>query len=199
VDNIERLKDDVKKSIEVKERLLADERLLGLVECVAAICVESYKAGGKVLVAGNGGSASDAQHMTGELVGRYLMERPGVPAIALDGNTAILTALGNDYSYEDAYMKEIVALGKKGDVFFAISTSGNSENCCRAAVKAHEMGITTVALTGRKGGKLKGICDYTFNVDSDETPRIQETHILIIHMVCGLIEKMLVEGGYFEK
>lgn len=191
--------DNIKKSIEVKESLLNDDAMLQMIEDVAKKCVDCYKAGGKVLVAGNGGSASDAQHMTGELVGRYLLERPGIPAIALDGNTAILTALGNDYSYEEAYMKEVVALGNGGDVFFAISTSGNSKNCVLAAKKAKEMGLVTVALTGKKGGALKEVCDYTFNVASDETPRIQETHILLIHMICGIIEKTLVEDGYFEQ
>ncbi len=187
--NINILKDEIEKSIAVKQSLLSDEKMLELVEKVSDVCVESYKNGGKVLACGNGGSASDAQHMTGELVGRYLMERQGIPAIALDANTTILTALGNDYSYEEAYMKEVVALGKKGDVLFAISTSGNSKNCCLAAKKAKELGIVTVALTGRNGGELKNICDYTFNVDSVETPRIQETHILIIHMICGMIER----------
>ncbi|MDD6797245.1 MAG: SIS domain-containing protein [Bacteroides sp.] len=187
--NINILKDEIEKSIAVKQSLLSDEKMLELVEKVSDVCVESYKNGGKVLACGNGGSASDAQHMTGELVGRYLMERQGIPAIALDANTTILTALGNDYSYEEAYMKEVVALGKKGDVLFAISTSGNSKNCCLAAKKAKELGIVTVALTGKNGGELKNICDYTFNVDSVETPRIQETHILIIHMICGMIER----------
>lgn len=187
--NINILKDEIEKSIAVKQSLLSDERMLELVEKVSDVCVESYRNGGKVLACGNGGSASDAQHMTGELVGRYLMERQGIPAIALDANTTILTALGNDYSYDEAYMKEVVALGKKGDVLFAISTSGNSKNCCLAAKKAKELGIVTVALTGKSGGELKNICDYTFNVDSAETPRIQETHILIIHMICGMIER----------
>ena len=189
--NINILKDEIEKSIAVKQSLLSDEKMLELVEKVSDVCVESYKNGGKVLACGNGGSASDAQHMTGELVGRYLMERQGIPAIALDANTTILTALGNDYSYEEAYMKEVVALGKKGDVLFAISTSGNSKNCCLAAKKAKELGIVTVALTGKNGGELKNICDYTFNVDSVETPRIQETHILIIHMIRGMIERKI--------
>ena len=176
--DVDILKDEIKKSIAVKQALLEDEKMLALVS----------KVSGKMLVCGNGGSASDAQHMTGELVGRYLKERDGLPAIALDTNTTVLTALGNDYSYDEAYMKEVIALGRPGDVLFVISTSGNSRNCCLAADKAKEMGLVTVALTGKSGGDLKNICDYTFNVDSSETPRIQETHILIIHMICGMIE-----------
>lgn len=191
MENIDILKDEIRKSIDVKQSLLNDEAMLTMLEKVSEACADSLGGGGKVLVCGNGGSASDAQHMAGELVGRYLMERPGLPAIALDANTAVLTALGNDYSYEEAYMKEVAALGRKGDVLFAISTSGNSRNCILAAQKANDMGITTVALTGRSGGELKGVCDYTFNVDSADTPRIQETHILIIHMICGMIERRL--------
>lgn len=183
------LKDEITKSIAVKQSLFGDDMLLDVVIAVSDDCVRSYQNGGKLLVCGNGGSASDAQHMTGELVGRYLMERDGIPAIALDGNTAILTALSNDYSYEEAYAKEVTALGAAGDILFVISTSGNSRNCVLAAKKAKEMGLVTVALTGRSGGALKSICDYTLNVDSDETPRIQEAHILLIHMICGMIER----------
>lgn len=186
--DVDILKDEIKKSIAVKQALLEDEKMLALVSKVSDVCVDCYQNGGKVLVCGNGGSASDAQHMTGELVGRYLKERDGLPAVALDTNTTVLTALGNDYSYDEAYMKEVIALGRPGDVLFVISTSGNSRNCCLAADKAKEMGLVTVALTGKSGGDLKNICDYTFNVDSSETPRIQETHILIIHMICGMIE-----------
>lgn len=192
---IDILRDEIEKSIAVKQALLGDETMLELVEKVSEICVESYRDGGKVLACGNGGSASDAQHMTGELVGRYLMERQGLPAISLDTNTTVLTALGNDYSYDEAYMKEVAALGRAGDVIFVISTSGNSKNCCLAAQKAKEMGLVTVALTGKSGGRLKSICDYTFNVDSSETPRIQETHILIIHMICGMIERKYFDTG----
>lgn len=192
---IDILRDEIEKSIAVKQALLGDETMLELVEKVSEICVESYRDGGKVLACGNGGSASDAQHMTGELVGRYLMERQGLPAISLDTNTTVLTALGNDYSYDEAYMKEVAALGRAGDVIFVISTSGNSNNCCLAAQKAKEMGLVTVALTGKGGGRLKSICDYTFNVDSSETPRIQETHILIIHMICGMIERKYFDTG----
>ena len=186
--DVDILKDEIKKSIAVKQALLEDEKMLALVSKVSDVCVDCYQNGGKMLVCGNGGSASDAQHMTGELVGRYLKERDGLPAIALDTNTTVLTALGNDYSYDKAYMKEVIALGRPGDVLFVISTRGNSRNCCLAADKAKEMGLVTVALTGKSGGDLKNICDYTFNVDSSETPRIQETHILIIHMICGMIE-----------
>ena len=112
---------------------------------------------------------------------------------------AVLTALGNDYNYDDVFMKQVVAFGKSGDVLFSISTSGNSANCVKASECANELGITTVALTGRKGGKLKEICSYTFNVDSDETPRVQESHIMIIHLICGIIEEKLASAGFFEE
>jgi len=194
MNNTDMLKKEIEASIAAKQSLLADEDMLRLIERVADICIESYRNGGKLLICGNGGSASDAQHMTGELVGRYQMERPGIPAIALDANTTILTALGNDYSYEEAYAKEVTAYGNAQDVLLTISTSGNSKNCVLAVQRAKEMGITTVALTGKSGGRLKDVCDYTINVDSDTTPRIQEAHILIIHMICAIIER-----EYFKK
>lgn len=189
--------DNIKESVEAKTILLKDEKLLEVIREVAAICIDTYRKEGKLLVCGNGGSASDAQHMVGELVGRYKIERPGIPAIALNANTTVLTAIGNDYSYDELYSKQVKALGRKGDVLFVISTSGNSGNTVLACEQAKEMGITTVALTGEGGGKLKSLCDYTINVPSSNTPRIQEMHILVIHTICGLIEKELYNTGFF--
>lgn len=195
---IEYIKNNIGESIEAKKRLLGDDRLLLTIEEVSRICIDAYEKGNKIMVCGNGGSASDAQHMAGELVGRYKMERNGIPALALNANTAVMTALGNDYDYDSIYAKQVVALGKKEDVLFVISTSGNSGNTVLACEAAKKMGITTVALTGMGGGKLKELCDYVINVPSDNTPRIQEMHILVIHSICGLIEKELYNRGFFE-
>jgi D-sedoheptulose 7-phosphate isomerase len=129
----------------------------------------------------------------GELVGRYMMERNGIPAIALTANSTVMTALANDYDYESIFAKQVRAYGNKGDVLIGISTSGNSQNVIKAFEKAHEMGIITVGFTGEKGGNMKNVSDYLINVPSDSTPRIQEMHILVIHIICGLIE-----GGLFE-
>lgn len=194
----EYIRNNIEESINAKKKLLADDSLLSVVEEVSRICIDAYEKGSKVMVCGNGGSASDAQHMAGELVGRYKMERAGIPAIALNANTAVMTALGNDYDYESIFAKQVAALGKKEDILFVISTSGNSKNTVLACEEAKKMGIITVALTGSQGGILKTLCDYTINVPSDNTPRIQEMHILIIHSLCGIIERELYNRGFFE-
>ena len=193
------IKENIIQSIEVKEKILQDELFLERIEKVAEECIAAYQHGNKLLICGNGGSASDAQHMAGELVGRYLLERKGIPAIALNANTTVLTALGNDYSYEEVYAKQVAALGSAGDILISISTSGNSANCVRASEQAKKQGMTTIALTGSSGGKLKEICDDTLNVPSDETPRIQEAHIMLIHIICGMIEAELDKSGFFAE
>lgn len=190
---------NIQESLDAKTKLLQDERLTVLIEKVAETCINAYEKGNKILVCGNGGSASDAQHMTGELVGRYKIERAGIPAISLNANTAVMTALGNDYDYDSIFAKQVKALGVEGDVFFAISTSGNSKNAVLACEQAKKQGIITVALTGESGGKLKEMADFTLNVPSANTPRIQEMHILIIHILCGLIEKRLYDSGFFKE
>ncbi len=193
----EYIRSNIEESIETKKKLLNDERLLQVIEEVSRVCIETYEKGNKIMVCGNGGSASDAQHMTGELVGRYKLERAGIPAIALNANAAVMTALGNDYDYESIFAKQVAALGKNEDILFVISTSGNSENTVLACEAAKKMGIITVALTGNGGGKLGELCDFVINVPSDNTPRIQEMHILVIHSICGLIEKELYNRGFF--
>lgn len=195
----EYIRNNIGESIEAKKKLLNDERLLLEIEEVSRICIGAYEKGNKIMICGNGGSASDAQHMTGELVGRYKLERAGIPALALNANTAVMTALGNDYDYDSIFAKQVVALGKKEDILFVISTSGNSQNTVLACEAAKKMGITTVALTGSSGGKLRDLCDYLINVPSDNTPRIQEMHILVIHSICGLIERELYSRGFFEE
>jgi D-sedoheptulose 7-phosphate isomerase len=189
----EYIKENIRESVDCKARLLESDSLICKIEEVARLCIDIYKKGNKILTCGNGGSASDAQHLVGELVGRYMLERNGIPAIALTANSTVMTALANDYDYESVFSKQVKAYGNKGDVLIGISTSGNSQNVIKAFEKAREMGIITVGFTGEKGGNMKTVSDYLINVPSDSTPRIQEMHILVIHIICGLIE-----GGLFE-
>ncbi|MGD9874387.1 MAG: SIS domain-containing protein [Kiritimatiellia bacterium] len=159
---------------------------------LADLIAERLKAGGKVMVCGNGGSAADAQHFAAELVNRFLLERRPYAALALSTDTSILTSIGNDYGYEFVFEKQVRALGRKGDVLIAISTSGNAANVCRAVETAKSMGIMTVALTGGKGGKVAGLADRVLSVSSTSSvPRIQEGHQFIIHAVCERVEEIL--------
>ncbi len=169
-------------------RMSEDQVLRGQIVHAAQACVASLRAGGKVLFAGNGGSAADAQHWAGELVSRFYYDRPGLPAIALTTDTSILTAIGNDYGYDYTFARQVEALGRPGDVVVLISTSGNSANVVRAAEAARERGMTVIGFTGQGGGKLAALCDTCFRIPSDETPRIQEGHEFIGHMLCALIE-----------
>ena len=181
------MKNKIKKAIEesaaVKNTLLSEN-----IEKAANIIIASLKSGGKVLIFGNGGSAADSQHMAAELVGRFKKERKAMPAIALTTNTSILTALSNDYSYDICFKRQIEALGQKGDIAIGISTSGTAKNVIEAVNKSKEMGIETLAITGKDGGRLKDAADLSIIVKSNDTARIQETHILIIHILCELIE-----------
>ena len=158
-----------------------------IVEAVG-ICVDALRQGRKLLFAGNGGSAADAQHWAGELVSRFYYDRPGLPAIALTTDTSILTAIGNDYGYDYTFARQIEALGQDGDVFVAISTSGNSANIVRAVEAARERGLKVIGFTGNGGGKLAPLADLCFRIPSDETPRIQEGHEFVGHLLCALIE-----------
>jgi len=158
---------------------------------VAKLLVEVFKKEGKLLVFGNGGSAADAQHIAGELVNRFKKERRPLPAIALTTDTSVLTAISNDYDYSLVFAKQIEALGKKGDVALGISTSGNSPNVLKALEVAKGLGLYTVVLSGGEGGKMKVLCDYLVLVPSKETPRIQEGHLLFLHLVSELVEELL--------
>jgi D-sedoheptulose 7-phosphate isomerase len=158
---------------------------------VADTIVETYKNSGKLLLCGNGGSAADAQHIAAELSGRFYINRPPLNAEALHVNSSFITAIANDFSFNEVYSRSVEAFGKKGDVLIAISTSGNSENIIQAAIKAKEMGIIVVGFTGDTGGKLKDYCSYLLNVPSKITPRIQEAHILIGHIICEIVENNL--------
>jgi D-sedoheptulose 7-phosphate isomerase len=158
---------------------------------VAELLVDAFRNGKKLLVMGNGGSAADAQHLAGEIVGRFRLERPGLPAIALNTDTSILTAVGNDYGYEAIYRRQVEAHGQEGDVVIGISTSGSSPNVLSALRLAREKGCRTVGLLGKDGGSIKGLVDIDLTVPGHDTPRIQEGHITIIHILCELVEQAL--------
>lgn len=185
------VRDRIERSLEAKQRLLLDASLHDRIAQVALRIVDSLRSGGKVIFFGNGGSAADAQHLAAEFTGRYLKERPAFPALALCLNPASVTALGNDYGFDVAFARELEALGKKGDVAVGISTSGNSRNVIRALETAKSKSIYTVALTGASGGLLRNIADSTICVPSEETPRIQECHILTGHIICEIVEQIL--------
>jgi D-sedoheptulose 7-phosphate isomerase len=162
-----------------------------LIAEMAVMLTETLKRGGKLLVMGNGGSAADAQHFAAEIVGRYKLERRALPAVALSTDTSILTAIGNDYGFEAVFSRQVEALAAPGDMVVGISTSGNSPNVLKAFQLARERGCRIVGLLGRDGGSIKGACNLALVVPSDDTPRIQEGHIAIIHIVCELVEKAL--------
>jgi D-sedoheptulose 7-phosphate isomerase len=178
-----------RESIQVKQAILADVHLLEDLQKLADACIRTLESGGKLILFGNGGSAADAQHLAAELTGRYLRERKALAAIALTANASILTAIGNDYSYHEVFSRQLEALGNKGDVAIGISTSGNSENVLRAMKIAQQKGLITAGMTGKKGGRLNDLSLYCLNVPSEHTPRIQEAHILLGHILCEIIEE----------
>ena len=175
----------------VMSAMLADEKLLRSLESAAAALVACMKNGGKVLLAGNGGSAANAQHIAGEFVSRFAFDRPGLPAIALTTDTSILTAIGNDYGYEKLFARQVQAHGNKGDVFIAYSTSGKSPNILLALQEARNKGLTCIGLTGNRGGPMVDSCDFCFEVPSGDTPKIQEGHLVLGHILCGIVENAL--------
>lgn len=186
MDNINSFKDQIQDSINTKQKLLP---LTSEIERIAKEVVACLNNGNKVLIAGNGGSAGDAQHMAGELVGRFKTERRGLPCIALTTDTSVITAWVNDYDFNSLFARQIEALGKEGDVFIGLSTSGNSENIIKAIEKARQMGVKSILLLGKDGGKMKNSGDLRIIVPSNDTPRVQESHILIIHMICDYVDK----------
>lgn len=158
------------------------------------VIAEAMKRGNKLLICGNGGSAADAQHMAGEFINRFLMERPPLPAIALTTDPSVITSISNDYSFNEVFQKQVLGLGQRGDVLLVISTSGASQNCILAAKSAREMGIYIIGLLGRDGGKLLHEVDLALVVKSNSTPRVQEVHAFIIHMICELVERAMYGG-----
>lgn len=171
--------------------ILADQALLGNLVGAAEACVSCLKNGGKILLAGNGGSAADAQHIAGELVSRFAFDRRGLPAVALTTDTSVITAIGNDYGYEKLFSRQIQAQGRPGDVFVAYSTSGNSKNVLLGLEEARRMDLVCVGFTGNRQSAMVGLCDYVMQVPSGVTPKIQEGHLVLGHILCGLIENAL--------
>ncbi|HUW96735.1 MAG TPA: D-sedoheptulose 7-phosphate isomerase [Anaerolineae bacterium] len=181
----------LEESIQVQRVVL--EESVPLVSCIVEALVATFRCGGKVLLFGNGGSAADAQHVAAELVNRFLMERKPLPALALTTDTSIMTAMANDLGFECVFARQVEALVQPGDVVVGLSTSGNSENVLQGLHSARECGATTVGLTGRAGGKLKGVADICFCAPSDNTPRIQEAHITVLHAICEAVERELFD------
>ncbi|MBT6965607.1 MAG: D-sedoheptulose 7-phosphate isomerase [Flavobacteriales bacterium] len=179
----------ISNSVENYQRVLNDEILQENIENIVVKSVEAFRNDKKMLFCGNGGSASDAQHIAAELSGRFYSDRPPLYAEALHVNSSYMTAVANDYGYKETYARMVEASGRKGDVLVGISTSGNSPNVVKAMQNAKEIGMVTVGFTGSKGGKMKEICDIMIQVPSDDTPRIQEVHILVGHIICQLIEE----------
>lgn len=179
---------EFRKSLANFQAMSTDESLANDLITAVAMCTTALRAGNKMMFAGNGGSAADAQHWAGELVSRFYYDRPGLAAIALTTDSSILTAIGNDYGYDYTFARQIEALGREGDVFVAISTSGNSPNILRAAEAARQRGVRVLGFTGDSGGKLAELCTICFRIPSSETPRIQEGHEFVGHLLCGLIE-----------
>ena len=186
-----RIQQSIQESIAAKQAILDNDNLLADIQKTADIIVTSLKNGGKIHFCGNGGSAADAQHLAAELSGRFYFDRPPLNAEALHCNSSYLTAVANDYGYELVYSRLIRGTGHKGDVLIGISTSGNSANILKAYEVCHEIGITTISMTGATGGKMKDLSHVLLNVPSTDTPRIQESHIMIGHIICELVETAL--------
>ena len=183
-----RIKEAISESIAIKKALLTDEGLLKDIDVAVKLIVDAYQQDKKVLFCGNGGSAADAQHLAAELSGRFYFDRPPLFAEAMHVNTSFLTAVTNDYSYEEAFSRMVLAAGREGDVLVALSTSGNSANIINAIHTANKLNMSVIGMTGGNGGKMNGLCNYHFKIPSNDTPRIQECHMLIGHIICELVE-----------
>ncbi len=181
----------IMKAQQLMSEMLEDDSLFVQVENAAQTCIDSLRSGGKILLAGNGGSAADAQHIAAEFVSRFAFDRPGLPAIALTTDTSILTAISNDYGYEKLFARQLQSLGRKGDVFIGYSTSGKSPNVLLAFEEAQQRDIKTIGLTGKRDGPMRELCDYLIEVPSLETAKIQEGHLVLGHIICGLVEQAL--------
>lgn len=191
--NVEQcIADQIRASISTKQAILSDKGLMRNIAAAAQMIVDAYEQGKKTLLAGNGGSAADAQHIAGEFVSKFYFDRPGIASIALATDTSIITAIGNDYGYDKLFSRQIQAQGSAGDVFIGISTSGNSANLVEALRMCGQKGIKTIGLTGFTGGEMDSMCDLCIKVPSGETPRIQESHILIGHIICCIVEEKLL-------
>ena len=187
------IKQEIAKTSDLLSKLVADEALLAEVEKIADGCMAAIRAGKTVLFAGNGGSAADAQHLAAEFVSRFAFDRAGLPAFSLVTDTSVMTAVGNDYGFEHLFSRQIQAVGVAGDVFVGISTSGQSPNILKALTEARGKGLVTVGFTGESGGKMLDLCDFCIRIPSRETPKIQEGHIVIGHILCGIIESSIFQ------
>ena len=186
---MEKIKHIIQASISVKELILNDHLLINTTNIIADIITNALRNGNRVFFCGNGGSAADAQHLAAEFSGRFYKDRKALPAEALHCNTSYLTAVANDYSYDMVYARLIEGIANKGDILIGLSTSGNSSNIVKAFETARDKGVHTIGLTGLSGGVMKGLSDYLINVPSTDTPRIQESHIMIGHIICQLVEE----------
>jgi D-sedoheptulose 7-phosphate isomerase len=182
------LKTELEKTLAMLRTIAADDSLQQVVEAAAAACVTALRRDRKILFAGNGGSAADAQHMAAEFVSRFNFDRPGLSAFALTTDSSVITAIGNDYGYEKLFARQLNAHGQEGDVFFGISTSGRSPNILLGLEEARRRGILTVGMTGEQGGDMPALCDLCIRIPSRETPKIQEGHIVLGHIICGIVE-----------
>ncbi|OJV55317.1 MAG: phosphoheptose isomerase [Bacteroidetes bacterium 43-16] len=189
----QKIKDIIQRSISVKEQVLQDEPLIDNLNTLVEKITHTFKQGGKVLFCGNGGSAADAQHLAAEFSGRFYTDRDPLPSEALHCNTSYLTAVANDYGYDFVYSRLLKGMAKAGDILVGLSTSGNSTNIINAFEMAREMGVITAGFTGSTGGKMAGLCDILINVPSNDTPRIQESHIMLGHIACELVESNLFQ------
>lgn len=187
---------EIRDSLEVKKKLLENAEIMAQLHRACEKAIDAYKKGRKILVAGNGGSAADAQHIVAEFVSRFYFDRPGLPAIALTTDTSIITAIGNDYGYEKLFSRQIEANGAEGDIFMGISTSGNSANVIAGLKQAKKQGIFCLGFSGESGGKMKELSDLCICVPSSSTPRVQESHILMGHIICAAVEEALFAKDY---
>lgn len=188
------IEDQLGEAARTAGAMLDSPELLQALEAAAKACIDALRAGGKILLAGNGGSAADAQHIAAELVNRFAYDRPGLPAMALTTDTSILTAIGNDYGYEQLFARQLQAQGNKGDVFIAYSTSGRSRNILAALTTARQNGMVCIGLTGQRENPMTALCDFILRVPAADTPRIQEGHAVLGHTLCGLVENALFAG-----
>ncbi|MCF8448704.1 MAG: D-sedoheptulose 7-phosphate isomerase [Taibaiella sp.] len=186
-----KIKEIIQASVDTKQRLLNDPVLMGTIEKVTEVITNAFANGNKVLFCGNGGSAADAQHLAAEFSGRFYTDRDPLPSEALHCNSSYMTAVANDYGYDVVYSRMIKGMGKPGDVLVGLSTSGNSVNIINAMEQSRKIGMINVVLSGEGGGKLRTMCDYLINVPSNDTPRIQESHIMVGHIICELVESEL--------
>ena len=190
----QQIRNIMQASIDTKQKLLSDPVLIERIEKITSVIATAFANGNKVLFCGNGGSAADAQHLAAEFSGRFYTDRDALPSEALHCNSSYITAVANDYGYDVVYSRIIKGTGKPGDVLVGLSTSGNSVNIINALEQAKKVGMITVGLTGETGGKMKTICDHLVNVPSNDTPRIQESHIMVGHIICQLVEETLFKS-----